>query len=248
MSKKQEKLIFEYVQKKQYATVEEIAETLTVSPSTVRRKLTALQNKGLVLRTHGGVQLSDVNNYFPSFTFRSHVNSLEKKRIALQAIKFIKNGDLIFLDGSTSSFFIAEYLSEFNDIRVVTNGIDTLSLLSKNNITAYSTGGKISDLNRSVLVGRQATDAINDYHADVAFISTSAITSDGDVYDCFEDEIAARKTMIKNATKKILLCDGTKFGGVGQYRLCHASELDYIVCGEDKSGFFKTDDIPPIIF
>jgi len=241
MSKKQEQLIFEFIQEKQFAKVENIASALNVSTSTVRRKLSALQEKGLVIRTHGGVQLNDTNNYFPSFTFRSHKNSLEKKKMALAAIKLIKNGDLIFLDGSTSAFYIAEYLKEFNDIRVVTNGIDTLSLLSKNNVTAYSTGGKISPTNRSVLVGEQTANAFNNYRADIAFLSTSSITKDGGVFDCFEEEVSSRRSLIKNASKVVLLCDSTKFGGSGQYKICDVDDVDFIISDSDKKDYFDNE-------
>ena len=156
MKKKEDKDggILAFLQERKHASVEEICEKVYASPSTVRRRLTELQRKGLITRTHGGAQINDGNSFLPSFTFRSHQNSLEKKKIALSAIKLIKNGDVIFLDGSTSAFFIAEYLSEFENIKVLTNGIDTLSLLSRNGVTAYSTGGLISGENRSVLIGR----------------------------------------------------------------------------------------------
>jgi DeoR family fructose operon transcriptional repressor len=248
MSKTQEKAIFEYLSKKQFAEVDEIAQALSVSTSTVIRKLTALQERGLVIRKHGGAQIADVNEYFPSFTFRAHQNSLEKKKIALQAIKLIKNGDLIFLDGSTSAYYIAEYLSEFNDLRVVTNGIDTLSLLSKNGIMAYSTGGRISNANRSVLVGEKAIQDVQAYHADIVFFSASSVGQDGEVFDCFEEENVIRSYMLKNATKKVLLCDSTKFGKSGQFRLCSLNDVDYLVTDEDKKSWFKTDKLPEIIF
>lgn len=248
MSKTQEKEIFEFLTKKQFAQVEEIATSLNVSSSTVRRKLNLLQERGLVIRKHGGAQVADVNEYFPSFTFRAHQNSLEKKKIALQAIKLIKNGDLIFLDGSTSAYYIAEYLSEFNDLRVVTNGIDTLSLLSKYGITAYSTGGRISNANRSVLVGEKAISDVCAYHADIAFFSASSIGQNGEIFDCFEEENVIRSYMLKNATKKVLLCDNTKFGKSGQFRLCSVKDVDYIVTDKDRSEWFDVSPLPEIIF
>ena len=113
-----EKELLKILSDSKFIKIEELAEKLAVSPSTVRRKLTELQSRGLVQRLRGGAQLNDEKNYFPKFSFRSHMNSLEKKKIALAAIKLIKNGDVIFLDGSTSSFFIAEYLAEFKNIKV----------------------------------------------------------------------------------------------------------------------------------
>jgi len=169
MSDIQENEILSLIQAKQYVSVEELEKTLFISPSTVRRKLTKLQNKGLITRTRGGAKMNDSSNFLPSFSFRTHQNSLEKKKIALTATKLIKNGDVIFLDASTSAFFIAEYLSGFKDIKVITNGIDTLSLLAKNGINAYSTGGNIIKSNSSVLGGEHAISMIEKFHADIAF-------------------------------------------------------------------------------
>ena len=247
MKESQERELLEILQNNQYATIDELAQKLYVSPSTVRRKLNVLQRKGLVTRTHGGAQLNDDNNFFPSFTFRVHINSFEKKKMALAAIKLIKNGDLIFLDGTTSAFFIAEYLSEFKNIRVITNGIDTLSLLAKNNITAYSTGGCIQELNRSVLVGHYADEMIGNFHADIAFFSAQSVNNDGEIYDCFEEENVIRKAMIKHATKKVFLCDSTKFGKTSLFHLCSLNDVDYIVSNHSIPDTVKADKFPKII-
>ena len=228
----QEKKILEILETQQYASVEELSAVLCVSTSTIRRNLEILQQKGLVTRTHGGVKINADNNFAPSFTFRIHQNTFEKKKIALSAIKLIKNGDIIFLDGSTSAFYIAEYLKEFENIRVITNGIDTLSLLSKNNILAYSTGGQVSSENPSVLVGRYAEDMICNFHADIAFFSAQAMDTDGEIYDCFEDEIFLRRAMIENAKTKVFLCDNTKIGKTSPYHLCSLKEINHIATNQ----------------
>ena len=243
-----ENKILDILRREERAEIEKIARELFVSPSTVRRKLTALQQKGLVTRTHGGARLNDEHNFFPSFTLRAHQNSLEKKQIALAAIGLIKNGDLIFLDGSTSAFFIAEYLAGFKNIRVVTNGIDTLSLLSRNGIDAYSTGGFVSHSNRSVLIGHHAEEMIQKLHADIAFYSARSVGRDGEVYDCFEEENVVRKCMMRHATKNIFLCDSTKFGRTSSYRLCALNEFDCVVSDRDIRDYFETDELPELIF
>ncbi len=237
----QEKRILEILETQQYASVDELSTVLRVSASTIRRALGILQQKGLVTRTHGGVKINGENNFSPSFTFRIHQNSFEKKKIALSAIKLIKNGDIIFLDGSTSAFYIAEYLKEFKNIRVVTNGIDTLSLLAKNNILAYSTGGQVSTENPSVLVGGYAENMICNFHADVAFFSAQAMDNDGEIYDCFEDEIFIRRTMIKNAKTKVFLCDNTKFGKTSPYHLCSIKDCDYIASNQSLPSFIPLE-------
>ena len=54
MKDNQEREILEIMQEMQYATVEQLANKLYLSPSSVRRKLNDLQTKGLIIRTHGG--------------------------------------------------------------------------------------------------------------------------------------------------------------------------------------------------
>lgn len=247
MKKNQDRDILTILQSHQYASIEELAEALHVSTSTVRRKLSDLQEKGLITRTHGGAQLNDTNNFFPSFTFRIHQNSYEKKKIALSAIKLIKHGDLIFLDGTTSAFFIAEYLSEFKNIRVITNGIDTLSLLAKNNIAAYSTGGHVSQNNRSVLVGHYAEEMVKNFHADIAFFSAVSVDENGEIYDCFEEENVIRKAMIGHATKKVFLCDSTKFDKTSMFHLCSLNDVDYVVSNHDLPENIRCERRPKII-
>ena len=243
-----EKEFLDYLQKNKTATTDELASIFYTSASTVRRKLSDMQTKGLVTRTHGGVILNDVNNFLPSFSFRSHQNSLEKKKIALSAIKLIKNGNVIFLDGSTSAFFIAEYLTEFENIKVITNGIDTLSLLSKHNIRAYSTGGEISRTNRSVLVGHYAENTVEKIHADIFFFSANSLDANGEIYDYSERENALREKMMKQADKKVFLCDSTKLYNRATFKLCELCDVDYLVSNKDIRPYFKTEKLPEIIF
>lgn len=236
-----ERKILELLSNNSFLKTEDIAELIDVSPSTVRRKLNELQSRGLITRLRGGAQVSDEKNYFPKFSFRSHMNSLEKKKIALSAIKLIKNGDVIFLDGSTSSFFIAEYLSEFKNIKVFTNGIDTLSQLSKHGVNAYSTGGHVSEENPSVLVGHFADEMIKNVKADISFFSAQAIGKDGEIFDCFELENPLRLSMIKNSCLSVFLCDSTKFGRTAPFHLCSLNDVDYIVSDSNADDYF---DVP----
>lgn len=247
MKENNEREILKILDEKKIVKVQELVDLLSVSQSTVRRELKELEEKGLIIRTHGGATVNDEKNYFPTFSFRSHQNSFEKKKIALSAIRLIKNGDVIFLDGSTSAFFIAEYLSEFENIKVFTNGIDTLSLLAKHGITAYSTGGKISKENSSVLVGHYADALIRSVHADISFFSAQSIDKQGEIYDCFEEENVLRQSMIKNSTKKVFLCDNTKFCKISPFRLCNADDVDYIISDHFPPNCFDTKLKPQLL-
>ena len=247
-NKERDMEILKLLQSREFITVDDVVNTLFVSPSSVRRSFRTLEDKGLIKRTHGGATMIDANNLTPSFTFRTHQNVFEKKLIALKAVKLIKDGDVIFLDGSTSTFFMIEYLSQFNNIKVVTNGIDTLSLLSKNNIPAISTGGNISKSNRSLLVGPYAEELINNIHANIAFFSAQAMSKDGVIYDCYDDETSIVKSMIKNSTRRVFLCDDTKLDKISTFKLCGVDEIDDVISNKDLNDYFdKKHDVNIIL-
>ncbi len=235
-----EKEILSLIEKKQEAKVEEIAKELFMSVSTVRRKLNALEGKGLVKRHHGKAVISNANNLSPSFTFRSHQNVLEKKKMGLFALELIKDGDVIFLDGSTSAFYVATQLREKKNVTVITNGIDTLSVLSELGIKAYSTGGEISEDNKSVLVGEYAEQTAKNFHADIFFFSVASAYPNGEIYDCFIKENFLRKTMMENSKKSVLLLDSAKFNSKFPYRLCNVNEIDYVITETNAHTYFTT--------
>jgi hypothetical protein len=127
-------------------------------------------------------------------------------------------------------------------------GVAPLTIWEEYGITAYSTGGRISNANRSVLVGEKAISDVCAYHADIAFFSASSIGQNGEIFDCFEEENVIRSYMLKNATKKVLLGDNTKFGKSGQFRLCSVKDVDYIVTDQDRRDWFTVSPLPEIIF
>ena len=248
MYKNKQAQIIELLKNQKYMTVSDICNKLNISPSTIRRELTVLEKKGLAIRSHGGVRIADSNNYTPDFALRIHQNVLEKKIIDLKALKLIKDGDVIFLDGSTSCYFMAEYLSEFNNLTVITNGIDTLSLLAHNNVTTFSTGGQVSKENSSVLVGEQALEFIKSIHANITFFSCQALSEKGEIYDCYLQENYVRKQMMKNSDKTVFLCDSNKINRRSSYYLCDLNEVDYMVTNKDLSGVFDKEITTKIIF
>lgn len=224
--------ILKLVEAKSGISADMIAQSVGVSPSTVRRKLNELQKNGLVKRSRGEVRINSDSNFAQSFTFRKHINSLAKKRIALEAVKLIKNGDVIFLDGSSSVYFIAQYLNQFDGIKVITNGIDTLSLLSENQVTAYSTGGVVSPLNRSILTGRFAENMIESIHANICFFSAETVDDDGNVWNLTDDECSVRLKMIQNSSLSVFICDSSKLHKKSSFSFCNLSGINCMVCDE----------------
>ena len=90
--------IVEIVNQKGTVSVNELIERLNVSDMTIRRDLASLENAGELIRVHGGAK-SHTPLIYNELTHeeKHHKNLLEKQDMAEKAMRFIDEGDSIFL-------------------------------------------------------------------------------------------------------------------------------------------------------
>lgn len=223
------------------AKTSELADYFGCYPSTVRRKLEELERAGLVTCVHGGAKIVEENSQILSFSARKHINVFEKKKIALQAVKLVSEGDTVFLDASSTCLFLVDYLSEIAGIKVVTNGIETLSALVERGVRAYSTGGEAVNAGLSMLVGDFALNALSSMWANVAFVSVKTVDENGEVYNALQEENAVSRQMLARSDKKVILCDKSRLFRRAAFKLCDLSDVDYFVCDSEVKNCFKTN-------
>lgn len=211
----------------------ELAKKLYISVPTLRRDLDKLERKGLITRTHGGCTLnqSAADEKIP-FYFREQEQNFEKAVIAKKAMDFIKDGDIIMLDGTTSCYHLVPLLNKFKDLIIITSGAKTSCTLGSMAIKNISTGGQMITKSLSY-VGPEALHTIRRYNADIAFFSCRGLSENGWLTDNSMEENEVRKAMLKHAKKKIFLCDSSKIGHSYFHNLCHISEIDEIICEKD---------------
>lgn len=221
-----------------FITVKELCQKLYASESSIRRDLTTLENRGVIKRTYGGAELVTNFSNVISFNKRSYHNIEAKRLIAKKAAKLIKDGNIIFLDQSSTSFYLANEIINKNSLTIITNNIEILYLLSNSNINAVSSGGFLSPQNRNCLIGSDAHSIFENTYADIVFFSTKSLSDDGIISDCTREEVTLRNSMLKNAAKKTFLCDSEKFGTRSAYKQCTLSDIDYLISeNEDAKKF-----------
>jgi DeoR family glycerol-3-phosphate regulon repressor len=222
----------------EYATVEYLSKKMSISSSSIRRDLKNLEERGLVTRSYGGVKIASSGGKRIPFSLRSHENSLQKKQIARAAASLIHTGDVVFLDGSSSAYFVAELLPTISGVTVITNSIDAVNYLSRYDIKAFCTGGYVSPENKAVLVGDYTLDFLRKIRADVAIFSVQAVGKNGEFYDCYAEEVAVGNVMMQNAKKRVLLCDGSKLDKTSTFYQGHTDAIEYVISDCDLEHFF----------
>jgi len=230
---KRENEILDILKKEGFETVESLSRNMHVSTSSIRRDLRVMESKGLVIRTHGGVEISETQNRILPFSARYSKNTNEKRKIAAKAVSLIREGDVLFLDASSSTYFFADALKSFKDITIITDSVDVLFLMTSCGLKTYSTGGKMSSENRSCLVGSEAEGYISQIHAKWCIFSVQGVSNDLKLYDCIPEEIGVRKKMFECSEHKIFLCDSSKINHQSTFYQCDMSEVDYVVSDFD---------------
>lgn len=223
-----QKEIVKILKEKGSISVNKLSKILFASAPTIRRDLSLLEEQGKVLRTHGGVVLREMPEKEIPLMLREDENNDSKKEIAKKASLYIKNGDVIFLDASSTVSYLIPHLKNFSDIIVVTNSPKTSLRLGEIGIKNYCTGGLL--LNHSIAyVGNEAQNFIFSINADVFFFSSRGYCENGYITDSSVEEAVIKKAMIKNSEKSYYLCDNSKKNKKYIYNICKTEEIEKII-------------------
>jgi len=112
--------MLEYIRSNRTCSAEEISKQLNISISTVHRDLDILQREGEIVKAYGAISVIQEKDMFRTRIIK---NENLKKRVAKKAIEFIKNGECIFIDNSTTSYHLAEQicLTNFKRLLIVSD-------------------------------------------------------------------------------------------------------------------------------
>lgn len=220
--------ILRVLQERTYITVEELSQLLFISPSSIRRDLTRMENSGLVVRSHGGVSLPAPISGVASFHERMHKNSKEKRLIAQKAASLLCEGQNVLLDSSSTAAFLLPHIARFKSVSVITNHLSTALHAIELGICTHCLGGQAMG-NSGVLTGTQTYRALSDMHADLLFFSSQSLDENGDISDSTEAENFARICMLDSAKTRVFLCDGDKFGMRTMHRLTNLDQVEVAV-------------------
>lgn len=219
--------ISEYLQKAEFASLEEIARHVEASVSTVRRDLTLLESSGSLRRTHGGARVVVPRSDEFAFSARDTHQLLEKEAIGRACAELIPPNQSVIIDAGTTVYHVARHL-ESKAPQIVTNSLPVANLFaSANRLEVVLSGGVIYP-RLGVLVGPMAVDAFRKIHADVAIMSGGGLSLHG-ITNSHGLLIDIQRAMIQAAQKVIFCFDHTKFGRQSVLPLCDLEPVDVIV-------------------
>lgn len=209
-------------------SVAKLSKLLFVSAPTIRRDLTLLEQQGKVLRTHGGVIIRQTPECEIPLMLREDQNNISKEIIAKKAVEYLNDGDIIFLDASSTVAHMIPYLKNFKDIIVITNSPKTSIKLGEENVKNYCTGGLLL-LHSIAYVGNDTERFISNINANIFFFSSRGYLEDGYITDSSIEEASIKKAMMRNSDKTFYLCDNSKKNTKYMYNICHTNDVTAII-------------------
>ncbi|MEU3793220.1 DeoR/GlpR family DNA-binding transcription regulator [Streptomyces fructofermentans] len=209
--------------------VNDLAAELGVAKETVRRDLRALEDHGLVRRTHGGAYPVESAGFETTLAFRATSHVPEKRRIAAAAAELLGDAETVFVDEGFTPQLIAESLPRDRPLTVVTASLATAGALAEaDNTTVLLLGGRVRP-GTLATVDHWTTKMLAGFVVDLAFIGANGISREHGLTtpDPAVSEVKAQA--IRAARRRVFAGVHTKFGAVSFCRFAEVGVLEAIV-------------------
>ena len=221
--------LIEFLRKQPGLRVPELAKILSVSEGTIRNDLNALHTDGQLNRVRGGAALSDdLPLQSASFTTRLRKNAAAKQTIARWAADFVGDGDSIFMDASTTVYYLARFLQNRRKLRVVTNGIETARAMSQIPTATVVLLGGIVNSDGSSISGSMSEQFLQDLHIQTAIMGCSGFTPDSGLTEVHIYEAQLKSKAINSAERVIALVDSSKIGKVDLTPFAQINQITHL--------------------
>jgi DeoR/GlpR family transcriptional regulator of sugar metabolism len=232
LSEARRSIVAEMIEVSGAVTISELQARFGVSPMTVRRDLSILAERGAARRTHGGAVLPSIASGEHSFRHRLRDAPEAKARLAEAAFALMSPGETVFLDASSTTYFVARLIAERGlAVRVITNSLPVLQELSVSeqaDVEVVAIGGTFRRLTSSY-VGPTAVRAVRDHFADRMCMSVTGVTPNGVMTDAEPLEAEVKRAMLQQAAETVLLLDDSKLTARGRQAIAPVSHVSLVL-------------------
>jgi len=230
--------------------VEELATGFSVSKMTIHRDLDELEAAGFLRKIRGGATIRSGTRFESDFRFRERQGGAAKEAMASEALKLIEPGMTVMINDGSMAAVLGQKLVSPRPSTVITNNEAVIDALkNETGVTLIALGGAYSRKFNAFL-GRVCEDALANLRADIAFISSPAV-SGGEVFHMDDMVVSAKRAMMAAARRRCLLVNHTRFGHTALYKLADLSEFDHIITDQapppEQVNVFRESGLPLII-
>lgn len=228
LPEERQKYILQQLQEYRSVRIADLCEQLNVTRETIRRDIYELEEKGLAKKVHGGAIL-DKANVEAEYMKRRTINIEEKKAIARLAASFVEDGDALYIDLGSTTYFFAQAIKTKKNLTVITNSLPiAIELSSSPEIKVILPGGIIRNGELS-LSGPISMKGLDEIYVDKAFIGVAGVAIKSGFTNIHLGEAEVTKKMLQNSQLKVVLADYAKFNTTTMVRVAKISDIDLLI-------------------
>jgi DeoR/GlpR family transcriptional regulator of sugar metabolism len=222
--------ICQLIEQSGYVESRQLALSLGVNVSTVRRDLEALADAGLIQRTHGGAMpVTDGDPIDVPYEVKRRERLAAKRAIANYAATLVNGGGSLVIDSGSTTFALAQAIRARSDLTVATNDLRIAHYLAEGGgVRLMVTGGQLIDT-VFTLVGPSALTNLEGLQVDWAFLGADAVDPEAGVTNVNTVEVPIKQAMMAAAARKVLLADSSKFGRRALATVVGIAAFDYVI-------------------
>jgi DeoR/GlpR family transcriptional regulator of sugar metabolism len=219
--------VLDLVSERGFVALNDLAQTVQVSESTIRRDLEYWHDKGVLRRTHGGAIYVGDGTALPALEERSTRQLEEKRAIARAAAARVRDGETVLLDGGTTTLEVARLLVG-RSLQVLTNSLPIANLFASSRETDLVILGGYVYPKTGVALGPLTVGMIEDLHVHQLLMSVGGITAEG-LFNSNLLLVETERQMMRRADEVVVLADHTKIGRPALAFLCELAAIDTFI-------------------
>jgi DeoR/GlpR family transcriptional regulator of sugar metabolism len=205
----------------------ELAERLQVSEDTIRRDLRELSSRGALQRVHGGAL--PVSPALANLARRSMIAVDEKQALGRHAASLVAKGQLVFVDGGTSTLAMVRQLPATLRATVATHSpVIAAALIEHPGVEVLVLGGRLFK-HSGVAVGAGVAQAIQALRADCYFLGVTGVEAGFGLSTGDAEEAQVKALLMASSAETVLMASSDKLGKVSPYRVAPLSALSTLL-------------------
>ena len=228
------KVIRELVRAQGVVRVADLSAQLDVSEITVRRDLEALEQEGVLERTHGGAIYSQRLRAEPLYTDKDRIHRREKQAIGRAAAALVKDGDTLLINSGSTTLQVIHHLrlSGRQGIKIVTSNVGALAEVLDSDLELILIGGSFRQQSNS-LVGPLAVMALERVNANRAFIGVDGVSARHGLTTPILQEAEIAQLMIERTHGPVIVvADHSKVGVIADFVTAPIDRVNILVTDE----------------
>jgi DeoR/GlpR family transcriptional regulator of sugar metabolism len=205
----------------------ELSLEFNVSEDTIRRDLREMAQEGLLQRVHGGAL--PASPAMADFAKREVIRHEGKVAIGKAAAALIQPGQVVILDGGTTSREIARHLPPELQVTVVTHSPTiAVELVEHRNAEVILLGGRLFK-HSVVSVGAACFEAIGRIRADLFFMGVTGLHLQAGLTTGDFEEAAIKRALSAAAAETHVLASAEKWNAASPYLVLGLTEVAGII-------------------